>query len=181
MERLAVRPGRPVAGSGDAPPPVADPPPSGTGRRWFRPVAFALVGAIVAVTAYALIDSSGSDSTSATRAAAPSTSTTAAPAFAALVYKAIAPSLVYIETVGSGGDSGSAIGSGVVIDKAGQIMTAYHVVEGASTVKVTFADGTEASAAVVSSTPAERHRGVGADEPTGVDRAGRPRGRCAGR
>ena len=151
MHRLAAR--SPAgAGPGDAPPP--DPPtPPARPRRRGGPVVFALIGAVIAVAAYAIVDSSsGSDSGPAPRAAAPSTSTTAPPAFAAQVYKVIGPSLVFIETAGPG-DGDTAIGSGVVINAAGQIMTAYHVVEGASSIKVTFADGTDASAEIVDSTP----------------------------
>jgi putative serine protease PepD len=43
----------------------------------------------------------------------------------------------------------TATGSGFVVDSKGHIVTAAHVVDGASSVKVTFADGTTRTAAVV--------------------------------
>jgi putative serine protease PepD len=45
----------------------------------------------------------------------------------------------------------NAEGSGFVIDKRGDIVTNEHVVDGARTIRVTFSDGTKASATVVGS------------------------------
>jgi putative serine protease PepD len=45
--------------------------------------------------------------------------------------------------------SGRAEGSGLVVDKQGDIVTNHHVVDGASALEVRFADGTRASANVV--------------------------------
>jgi putative serine protease PepD len=53
---------------------------------------------------------------------------------------------------GSGAAS-QAEGSGFVIDKQGDIVTNDHVVSGASSIKVKFADGTSASAKLVGSDP----------------------------
>ncbi len=50
---------------------------------------------------------------------------------------------------------GEGIGSGVVIDKNGYIVTNNHVVEGAQTVKVTLADGTSYNATVTGTDPAD--------------------------
>jgi S1-C subfamily serine protease len=126
-----------------------------SGPTWLRPVAYALLGAVIAVAAYALIDrSSSSDSP---RASAPSTaptSTTLAPAVAAKVYRTIQPSLVLIQTqAGSGDTETESLGSGVIVNKQGEIMTANHVVDGATSIEVTFADGTHAAAQVASATP----------------------------
>jgi S1-C subfamily serine protease len=41
------------------------------------------------------------------------------------------------------------LGSGVVVDSFGNILTSLHVVEGATSIKVTFADGTESEAKIV--------------------------------
>jgi S1-C subfamily serine protease len=46
------------------------------------------------------------------------------------------------------GAAGSGVGSGVVVDDAGDIMTALHVVAGASSIQVTFADGTKSAAQI---------------------------------
>ena len=47
--------------------------------------------------------------------------------------------------------SGTAQGTGFVIDSNGDIVTNHHVVEGATSIKVTFADGTTADAKLVGS------------------------------
>jgi S1-C subfamily serine protease len=78
----------------------------------------------------------------------------AAPPDAALVYQAIVPSLVLIQGDLDGSAGGeNDLGTGVVINAAGQILTARHVVADAQTVEVTFADGTKAAAHVTSQEP----------------------------
>jgi S1-C subfamily serine protease len=42
------------------------------------------------------------------------------------------------------------LGSGVVVDTSGSILTALHVVSGASVIEVTFADGSQSTATVAS-------------------------------
>lgn len=82
-------------------------------------------------------------------------SATPPPAFSERVYQIIQPSLVLIETQqpssGPGGETG--LGSGVVIDDSGDILTCLHVVAQASQIQVTFADGTESSAQVTIQQP----------------------------
>jgi S1-C subfamily serine protease len=77
-------------------------------------------------------------------------SATPPPAFSASVYQVIRPSLVLIQTedTGKDGEPGHGLGSGVVIDAAGDILTSLHVVADATTIKVTFADGTQTGAQV---------------------------------
>jgi S1-C subfamily serine protease len=53
----------------------------------------------------------------------------------------------------SPGASGGTLGTGVIIDDQGDIMTALHVVLGAPSIKVTFADGSTSEAIVTSSHP----------------------------
>jgi S1-C subfamily serine protease len=76
------------------------------------------------------------------------------PARSATVYQQILPSLVEIETErpGGSGDAGG-LGAGVIVDARGSILTALHVVEGASRVRVSFADGTHSPAAVSATDP----------------------------
>src|SRR5664280_542062 len=77
-------------------------------------------------------------------------SQTPAPAASELVYQAIRPSLVLVETqlpTGTG-KAGEGIGTGVVIDQAGDILTCLHVVAGADAIQLTFADGTKSTAQV---------------------------------
>jgi S1-C subfamily serine protease len=77
-------------------------------------------------------------------------SATPPPPFSEQVYKVIQPSLVLIQTQGPhGGGTEYGLGSGVVVDETGSILTSLHVVDGAQQIKVTFADGTESSAEIV--------------------------------
>ena len=82
-------------------------------------------------------------------------SATAPPPFSSLVYKAIQPSLVLIQTHGSqaNGESADGLGSGVVINQAGDILTSLHVVDGATRITVTFADGMGTGALVIAQQP----------------------------
>ena len=70
----------------------------------------------------------------------------------------IAPSLVYIQVeepagAGSAGDRGTGVGTGVVVNGDGAILTALHVVDDASTIEVVFADGTRSAAQITSADP----------------------------
>jgi S1-C subfamily serine protease len=63
---------------------------------------------------------------------------------AADIYKSVRPAVVEItSTLGSGGRFGQArgTGSGVVIDEQGHILTNNHVIDGATSIEVRFADG----------------------------------------
>ena len=75
--------------------------------------------------------------------------------FSVQVYQAIQPSLLLIESdlAGENGDSSTGLGSGVIIDRFGDILTSLHVVANAKSIKVTFADGTQSRAKVTSSQP----------------------------
>ena len=78
----------------------------------------------------------------------------AAPANSAVVYQKILPSIVAIETTSPSSKPGSeGLGTGVVVNARGSILTAYHVVDGATGIHVVFADGTKSPAAVVSKDP----------------------------
>jgi S1-C subfamily serine protease len=81
------------------------------------------------------------------------------PPDAALVHQAIVPSLVLIRAEGgprddTDGDTNGALGSGVIINDRGAILTAHHVVAGARSIRVTFFDGTEARALLANEDPA---------------------------
>jgi len=78
----------------------------------------------------------------------------ARPADASLAYAAIQPSLVLISTKGgSQGDNQQGTGAGVVVNMDGTILTALHVVDGAGSITVAFADGTTSPARVAASQP----------------------------
>jgi len=82
-------------------------------------------------------------------------SATSAPAYSSLVYQTIQPSLVLIqvEEKHKNAESDYGLGSGVIVDSFGNILTSLHIVKGASTIKVTFADGTESEAIIVQELP----------------------------
>ena len=89
-------------------------------------------------------------------------------AFTDLVER-VSESVVTIHTVvGSGVRQGLGTGTGIVLDEDGNIVTNYHVVEGAREVSVEFVDGTVLAGTVIRSDESERPRhraGVGARRP----------------
>ena len=84
-------------------------------------------------------------------------SQTPAPAFSEQAYAAVRPSLVLVQTVLAGDPSGATagLGSGVIIDDQGDTLTSLHVVAHATSIKLTFADGTESSATIAVQRPDE--------------------------
>jgi S1-C subfamily serine protease len=82
-------------------------------------------------------------------------SATAPPAYSALVYQIIQPSLVLIQSQApdANGKPEDGLGSGVIVDDNGDILTALHVVANASNIQLTFADGTKSSAQVAVKQP----------------------------
>ena len=71
------------------------------------------------------------------------------PLSAAALYHQATPGVVTITTeVARRGRSGEGTGSGIVLDKSGNILTNAHVVEGASQIQVTFSDGQTVAATV---------------------------------
>lgn len=82
-------------------------------------------------------------------------SATPRPADAVLIYQIIQPSLVWIEADGvdENGDPSRGLGTGVIFDQNGSILTSLHVVAGSSTIDLTFADGTKSRAAIANEQP----------------------------
>jgi S1-C subfamily serine protease len=82
-------------------------------------------------------------------------SVTPAPAYSEQVYQIILPSLVVIQAHhdAPGAAGGVALGTGIVVNARGDILTALHVVEGAGSIQVRFADGSRASAEITSPQP----------------------------
>jgi S1-C subfamily serine protease len=93
-------------------------------------------------------------------------SATPQPAFSERVYQAIQPSLVLIQVKapGANGAVDDGLGSGVIIDDSGDILTALHVVANATTIQITFADGSQSNAQVSASTPADDMAVLKADQ-----------------
>lgn len=97
-------------------------------------------------------------------------SATPPPAFSAQVYQAIRPSLVFIETEveRKNGENDSGLGSGVVINEQGDILTSLHVVEDAAEIKLIFADGTESTGLIIATQPENDIAVLAANPPPGV-------------
>ena len=84
---------------------------------------------------------------------------------AAEIYRRSAPGVVQITTTSRGapstdffgntipGQTQRALGSGFVIDKEGHVVTNYHVIDGASTIEVSFSNQETVAAKVVGSDP----------------------------
>jgi S1-C subfamily serine protease len=163
--------------------------------RWAGPFGLGIVAALVAIGSYGTINPGprplGPDDVNRSIATALA-SLTPPPPTAELVYQAVAPSVVVIETSGAGptvpppdavpaasespapgaapsaaptaAPSGS-LGSGVIIDSAGDILTCLHVVSGAASIQVTFADGTRSSATIQATDAAHDIAVIAADNP----------------
>ncbi len=82
-------------------------------------------------------------------------SATPPPPNSALVYQVIFPSLVFIQTQVEGApqSGGVGVGSGVVVNESGAILTDLHVVVDAVEIEVIFADGTHAGAEILTTEP----------------------------
>jgi S1-C subfamily serine protease len=82
-------------------------------------------------------------------------SATAPPANSALVYQVIQPSVVLIQTKGAdvNGKNNGGLGSGVIVNDSGAILTALHVVTNSTEIDVTFADGTQSPAIITNRQP----------------------------
>jgi putative serine protease PepD len=128
--------------------PAREPPRPGT--RAYRVVPLALVAAMLVLSGYliAFVQNDPKGGGGGTGRPEPTESSGAEPV--ADVAAAVQPSVVQIETRGG-------LGSGVVYNRAGGILTAAHVVNGSSHVTVRLRDGTRV-----------RGRVVGADDATDV-------------
>jgi S1-C subfamily serine protease len=125
-------------------------------------VASAVLGGAVAVGAVALLGGLEGDTTVVTETEASSARTVRTPAGALSVndiYERTAPGVVQITSTSRGSDSfsggvaPSALGSGFVVDKAGHIVTNYHVVQGGDRINVSFSNRDTVEARVVGTDP----------------------------
>ena len=91
------------------------------------------------------------------------------PATSAVVYQQILPSLVQIEARGrsaTGDDTG--LGTGVIVNASGAILTALHVVDDAARIRLGFVDGTRSGGRIVSADPANDIAVLMPDRPPGT-------------
>jgi putative serine protease PepD len=108
-----------------------------------RRCALALLAVVVAALAVQFVRTQGADRS---RAAAPVGAGATAAGFADVVAKAL-PSVVQIR-------SARGLGSGIVFDSAGHVVTNAHVVAGSRRFSVTLADGSERAATLRGTFPA---------------------------
>jgi S1-C subfamily serine protease len=82
-------------------------------------------------------------------------SQTPAPARSELVYAAIRGSVVLIQVDETAdGPAAHGLGTGVVVNDQGAILTALHVVDGATAIRLTYPDGSTSTATITSRQPA---------------------------
>jgi S1-C subfamily serine protease len=134
--------------------------PAAPRRTWVALIvalaAVAVVGGIVIATTRspAPLDSAKVGTIASSVAAQAIKNAQAAPANSAVVYQKILPSIVVIETKSPSTKPGrEGLGTGVIVNTRGSILTAYHVIDGATSIRVSFADGTRSPADVVSTDP----------------------------
>lgn len=125
--------------------------------RWLTPLLLVLIGVVGGLTLFTALQSDPAPPTAAevvATVASMQAEARATPEISATVYQTILPSLVYIQAVRKAAPAGGdAIGSGVVVNADGTILTANHVVAGAQSIMVTFVDGTRVAAEVVDTQP----------------------------
>jgi S1-C subfamily serine protease len=121
-------------------------------RRW-APFAGGIMAAFIAISVYVALFPGPHQLTPADvrdSVASALASQTPAPPFSELVYADVQSSLVVIESEGADAQAKPqhGLGTGVVVDAAGDILTALHVVTGATSIKLTFADGSTSTAEI---------------------------------
>ena len=136
----------PVDVAADVPADVPVGVPRGDGRRWLVAAGGALVVAIVIIAALAFRLGSGSAAPAAP-SPTPTAAVSATPLAVTEVYGRVAPSVVLITT------SQGSLGTGVIVNDTGTVLTAQHVIAGGGTISVVFADGTKATAEVAAANP----------------------------
>ena len=146
------------------PAPSAEPPRSegrGPGARLRRAAPF-VAGVLVTLVVVLAIQAMAPRPTPLTQAdvnqaiASAIASQTPGPPTSRLVYDAVRPSIVLIETEGATADGTATTGegTGVVVNAQGEVLTALHVVGDATSISLTFADGSKSAGTITSREPA---------------------------
>jgi S1-C subfamily serine protease len=168
MEAVIAEPYDHLPPEPPAPPEAAAPsqPPQPAGPQGGRrprtgtllAVALVLIGGVAggALGAQAVVSHLPAASAVSAKPAANSSSTTGTvatqPLSAAAIYQQASPGIVTITTeIARRGRVGEGTGSGIVLDKNGDILTNAHVISGANQIQVTFSDGKTAAATVAGS------------------------------
>ena len=94
-------------------------------------------------------------------------SATPPPPFSESVYQTIKPSLVLIESKlpSENGKTRNGLGSGVIIDDQGDILTSLHVITDSTDIQVLFYDGTQSDGQVINKQPQNDIAVVRAEQP----------------
>ena len=149
---------------GEAPPAAPDRPPP-RGRRLGRHARLGLAAAVVAVVALGIVAlaTRGPSEPDLERADVGTIASgvvkkaiedlQAAPATSVAVYQTILPSLVQIEARRGSSKRDDGLGTGVIVNRSGAILTAFHVVDGATAIRLFFVDGTRSNGQIVSADP----------------------------
>ena len=130
---------------------VASPRPRVSVRRRGVVAGLFVVLVVIALALY-YWGSTGSSGSPPRAAPRPSPSPSKVPTTAE-IFDAVAPSVVSIVAIPSGKSHIELSGTGIIVNADGTILTALHVVKGAGTIHVTFADGTTSAATVTSADP----------------------------
>ncbi len=123
-----------------------DPRPAATRGPHRRAAVLAVTVVLIAVLGILTVLATRRGAASAASPAATPRPTAIASPSVSAIYQRVRPSVVVVRT-------NDALGSGVVVADDGTIVTANHVIAGATKITVTFYDGTTTSAAVVSTNP----------------------------
>jgi S1-C subfamily serine protease len=143
----------------------APPSPSKARRRWWRPGRIAagagVLALVAALVALFVIDDglSGRPDVSSKdvngivnqKVSSAITQLQSEPPVGTKVYAAALDGLVVIEAKQPGKSGTEDLGTGIIVNTQGEILTARHVVVGSSAIKLTFADGTVATGSIESS------------------------------
>jgi putative serine protease PepD len=121
------------------------------GWRWALLAAAALLIAIaiIAVLAFQLGSGSARSAAKASVTPTPAAPKSATPVPVPDMYRQVAPSVVLITT------SKGSLGSGVIVNDTGAVLTAHHVVSGGGSIRILFSDGTRTTARVASANRAK--------------------------
>lgn len=111
----------------------------------------ALVASIVGGILFVTVGRNDGSTTRVVQGSRPTSAVAGAPLDIGALLDKVRPSVVTIHTNVLG--SGEAAGSGVVIDETGTVLTNAHVINGASTIGIAFADGDTQDATLVGSFP----------------------------
>ena len=141
-----------------------------TGIRKLAPFAGGVLAALAALVLYNILFPAPHPLTNNdvdTTVAQALASATPPPAFSEQVFQVIQPSLVLIETksTDTNGNAEDSLGTGVVVDDGGDILTALHVVANSSSIQLIFADGTKSTGEITTQQPQNDIAVIKPDQP----------------